>query len=370
LATAAANPTLLPLPASVLRHHGKALFRLLAQWRDQKRVPPVLLLTGSGGVGKRSLAYFISQWLLCEKAGPGAQAEESLFGPAEPPSGDPVPCGECGACLKALKGNWVDFTEISAETPDGEGSSATGALKIEQFRKLKATAGFGAFDGAYRITLIRDADRLTVQAANSILKLLEEPPPGWVLLLTASDPSLLLPTLVSRCQTLRLRPFAAEILVALLAEAGVPEERRAICARLAQGSWGKALALAADEAWERRASVFRFLEQPGAELNALVDWAAQEPAHFELLLDQLEQVTADLITWSLSPEKAEWRNSDGARALARHAEAATRRFGSAAAARGFWTARADRLFRARQERLAPLNKKLLAQDLLLPWLGA
>jgi DNA polymerase-3 subunit delta' len=365
------------VPDPVLRHHREALERPMAQWSAQKRVPPVLLLTGQAGIGKRHLAYWLAQWLLCERAGFATPAEESLggglFGASEPvaPAAPTLsPCGECAACQRALNGNWVDFTEISAEAGDGE----TGTLKIDQFRQLKATMGFGAFDGAYRITLIRDADRMTVQAANSLLKVLEEPPPGWVFFLTASDPTLLLPTMVSRCQTVRLRPLSEETVKQLLGVSEVPRERQAICAALAQGSWSKGLALAQDEAWEHRTAIFRFLEQPGAELDTLVNWATAEPRNFDLLLDQLEQVTQDLVSWSVREESGQgaamtWANLDGKPSLVRHAQGALKRTGSLASAREFWTERAERLFRARQEALAPLSRKILVQDLLLPWMA-
>ena len=70
------------------------------------------------------------------------------------------PCGECVQCTRALKGSWVDFTEIRPENAE-EGS--TGSLKIDQFRKLKETLGFGAHEGGYRIFLIPDADRMTLR---------------------------------------------------------------------------------------------------------------------------------------------------------------------------------------------------------------
>jgi DNA polymerase-3 subunit delta' len=366
------NPGVLPAPEPLLRHHGVTLDRSLRQWLEQDRLPPVLLITGPSGIGKRSVVYHLSQWILCERTGfrpKQAEEEVSLFGDAAPAAElAPIeqrlaPCGECLHCVKALKHTWVDFTEIASEEE---------ALKIDQFRKLKATLGFGAFDGAYRITFIRDADRMTPQAANSLLKILEEPPPGWIFFLTAADPSLLLPTLVSRCQRLRLQPLGEDTIRELLKLGEVPAERQAVAAKLAQGSWTRAIKLADPEIWDQRAAVFRFLERPQVELNALVDWAAQEDSHFQFLLDQLEQASEDLIRWSTSREAAAdyaWRNLDGQRSLEAHALDAIKRMGSAREAREFWTRRAERLFRARIESLAPLNRKLLIQDILIAWMA-
>jgi hypothetical protein len=110
-------------------------------------------------------------------------------------------------------------------------------------------------------------------------------------------------------------------------------------------------------------------------LGTLVDWAAREPRHLDLMLDQLEQLTGELIRWSVSteaytPDSFPWANSDGRPALVQPAKAATKRLGSTRAAREFWIERSERMALARQQALAPLNRKLLIQDLLLPWLQA
>ena len=212
------QPGMLPVPEPVIRHHGASVFGAMREWTAQKRVPPVLLLTGTAGCGKRSISYWLAQWILCETRGMSTGAApgdtgtpddqdpftSSLFGdmgaapppaaepePQAPASGDPGPCGECNSCRRAIQGNWVDFTEVLPEdSGDGSSSSSTGTLKVDQFREIKRKLGFGAHEGAYRIVLIPNADRMTVQAANSVLKLLEEPPPGWLFFLTASDPTL------------------------------------------------------------------------------------------------------------------------------------------------------------------------------------
>ncbi len=370
----------LPLHSLLLEHHRQSLDRTREQWALQHRVPPVLLLTGISGVGKREMVYHLAQCLLCERTSytskqsrtePGVESQDSFFGDAlftnetsasTESSSEAMPqmepCGECAQCQRALSNHWVDFTEISASREDGE----TGTLKIDQFRDLKASMGFGAFDGKFRITLIRDADRMTVQAANSLLKLLEEPPPDWVFFLTASDASNLLPTMVSRCQILKLRPFSKARLIRRLTELQVPSDRLAACAELAQGSWRKTEGLATEETWDRRSQILNFLETPPAEVSSLVDWASSEPANFALLLDQLEQCLAELIRWSVEPATPLTH-----RALKAHAEAQVQARDGALAARHFWTERAERVFRARHESLAPLNKKLLLQDILLPF---
>jgi hypothetical protein len=377
---AQAGPGILPLPAPLVAHHEEVLAGPKREWIARGQVTPVLLITGLEGVGKREISYHLSQWILCERNGFGGGGRDEdastgdLFGgnpaaPAARSADRPVqPCGECASCVRALHSTWVDFTEILPEAEEDE----RGTLKVEQFRDLRSKMGFGAHEGSVKITLIPDAEKMTPQAANSMLKLLEEPPRGWVFLLTASDPTLLLPTIVSRCQTIRLRPMPGRTILALLDEAGVPAERRPIAAELAQGSWGKALELSLEEHWDRRASIFQFLDDPAANLTPLVEWASQTPRQLELLLSQLEHVLSELMLWSASEQPLagyRWKNVDGARALASHATKAAGARGGLSGARRFWSERAIRVGEIRRQALSPLNRKILAQDLLMPWLA-
>ncbi|MEO5969262.1 MAG: hypothetical protein ABIQ95_04995 [Bdellovibrionia bacterium] len=367
-------------PETVIQHHGKTLFGLMKEWQQRLQLPSVLLLTGQSGIGKRSMVYFLAQWILCEKQ--GFYSSKSDKAASDKGTSEPRPCGQCPSCQRALSGNDVHFTEIFADSDEesGVGSASTasnsgnsGALKIEQFRKLKASMGFGATEGRSKIILIPAADRMTLQAANSVLKLLEETPPGWIFFLTANDPTLLLPTVASRCQIFRLKPFSTDELEELLKQADVDSQRIKICAVLAQGSWDRALSLAKDETWEQRKALFQFLKAPSSNIHALVDWASMQPSHFDTLIDLLEQLTADLIRWTTSssisqPESYPWIQSDGAEALAFHAREFGRKHGGIDMARAAWIRHAERLAQARLKSSLPLNKKLLIQDVLLPWM--
>jgi DNA polymerase-3 subunit delta' len=349
----------------------------MRDWLTKGKVPPVHLIVGESGIGKRTMAYFLAQWLLCERSGfrvPESSGTEDLFAPpkSNAPQGReipecPAPCGTCIQCQRALHGTWIDFAEVASDDEDSD------LLKVDQFREIKAKMGFGAHDGPFKITLVTNADRMTPQAANSVLKLLEEPPAGWIFILTAKDPTLILPTVLSRCQTIRLRPFSTEVLLGLLTAAEVPAARREVCARLANGSWGKGVALAQDENWDQRASLFRLLREPHLVVGSLTDWAASNPAHFDLLLNQLEQISSELVRWSISgerPESYSWINGDGRAALSQHASAVMSARGGVDGARAFWVSRTERIAQARREALAPLNRKILAQDILMPWMRA
>jgi DNA polymerase-3 subunit delta' len=118
-------------------------------------------------------------------------------------------------------------------------------IRVDEVRRMKSFFALSAADGGARVALIDSADELNTQAANALLKLLEEPPPGATFLVLAHQPHRLLPTIRSRCRTLRLRPLAPPDLAAALAQAGAapaPDEAVPL-AELAGGSVGEAFRL-------------------------------------------------------------------------------------------------------------------------------
>ena len=352
---------ILPIAPELLAAH-PGVPEALAQWKDSKRVPPVLLLTGPRGCGKRDIAYYIAETLQCERSGFfEAPASGGLFGEVEQ-SAVPAPCGECGSCLSAVSGQPLDFTEIQV----GEDERTLG---VDRFREIKEKQGFASYGGGAKIYLFTDAERMTIAAANSVLKLLEEPPPGWIFLLTVSDASLLPPTVVSRCQQLRLRPLSDAVVEALLAREDLPAERIATVAKISEGSLSRARELASEDAWEARGEILQFIGKPLTTYHALIDYAHSDPAHFRLLLDQFEQLLTDLIRAAQLPGTP-YRNADAKRALEDHAKKCAARKGGAEPALRFWIDRSERLYRMRREMTAPLNVKVLVQDFLSPFMDA
>lgn len=354
----------LPLAPEFIEAHKNPVIAALTQWRDQKRIPPVLLLSGPRGCGKRDIAYYLSQTLQCENAG-FAETTDALFGAlmSEPGPGAsaPAPCGTCGSCLRALSGQSLDFREITA-LPDSE------ILKIDQFREMKESLGFSGYSGGSRIFLISDAERMNVQAANSILKILEEPPEGWIFLLTVSDTSLLPTTIVSRCQVLRMRPLPESVLQALLEREDLPKERIPVLVSLAQGSLSRARELADGKAWDMRGTLLQFLLQPQTCFHTLIDYAAAETTQFRILLDQFEQILNDLVLNAENPG-VPFKNSDARKVLEDHTARCVKRKGGMDGAVKFWIDRSERLFSVRRE-MKVLNAKILAGDFLAPWMDA
>lgn len=187
---------------------------LLKRALASERVAHAYLLTGPPQIGKRSLALNFAQALNC------LDQEK--------------PCGQCLACSKIAHGSHPDVQVIQ-----GEGRT----IKIDQMRTLRHEAALFPLEGRWKVYIIRQMEQATAEAANCLLKTLEEPPSHVILMLTASEAEALLPTIVSRCQVLNLRPLATETVQRSLQERwGVDAKRAQLLARLSGGRLGWAVA--------------------------------------------------------------------------------------------------------------------------------
>lgn len=183
-----------------------------------------LIFQGPRGLGKATAARELTMRLNCEKPASG---------------GAPRPCAVCRA-IEA--GNFADFIRLDA------GGKAS--LGIEPVRALISGLGLRPYaPGATRVVVIDDADRLTLEAQNALLKLLEEPPPATLIILIAEQIQSLLITVRSRCQTVQfIRPGEADLAAYLVSTQGIPGPQAAQLAAAAAGSPGAALGLAANPA--------------------------------------------------------------------------------------------------------------------------
>jgi DNA polymerase-3 subunit delta' len=188
------------------------------------RMPHALLFSGPSGIGKALTAKLTAAGILCT-------------------AGGDKPCGCCQSCLLFNRGAHPDFIQV---VPDGA------TIKIDQIRMLKSFAALTPSVGAGRVCLIEDAEVMTVQAANSILKLLEEPPNGLVFILTAGTGKPLLPTILSRCRKISFCLLPAAALEQALVQKGYAADTAAVIAHLSGGRMGKALALLAPDGLEFR----------------------------------------------------------------------------------------------------------------------
>jgi DNA polymerase-3 subunit delta' len=173
--------------------------------------PPgrVFIFWGAGGAGKRLAARGLAAAWLCQ-AGP-----------------TPEPCGRCAGCLKLAAGVHPDLILLEPE----EGKER---VSIDQARELIKALRFAPVEGGTRVILLPDAEKLSLEAANALLKTLEEPPADTLTILTADDPNLLPPTVLSRGQLFFFPPReTAWVAAQLTKRLGLEPERARLMAALA-----------------------------------------------------------------------------------------------------------------------------------------
>lgn len=218
---------------------------LLERDLAQQRLRHAYLFTGPNGVGKRTLVMAFAQALLCVHNGPPAPPAPSLFAmPAAPPL--TPPCGQCRACQLVLKGTHPDLLTVA---PVESGKKVrTAKIKIEAVRQLIYDLNLKPIEAKCRVARLLRFEAANTESMNALLKTLEEPPPNVFLLLTAERADDLLPTIVSRCEVLNLRPLPNEVVQsALITHWQVPAERATLLAALAQGRLGWAVRMHSDE---------------------------------------------------------------------------------------------------------------------------
>ncbi|WP_226778922.1 DNA polymerase III subunit delta' [Oceaniglobus trochenteri] len=194
------------------------------------------LITGPRGVGKATLAWRIARFLLSQPPRDGGgmfapERPETLDTPADHPvTRRTMALGEPGLFL--LRRAW-----------DDKKKALKTVITVDEARKLKDFFGMSAPGGGHRVVIIDSADEMNTNTANAILKLLEEPPDNCTLLLISHAPARLLPTIRSRCRTLRCAPLSPGDLTQVLARTGEQTDAPEALGELADGSVGEALRL-------------------------------------------------------------------------------------------------------------------------------
>ncbi len=270
----------------------QAAERLFLDAYASGRLHHAWLLTGPQGIGKATLAYRIARFLL--KHGP-AEGMGGLFGPAIPDrldvaADDPV-------FRRIAAGGHADLLTIEREVNEKTGKLRS-EIAVDQVREVTQFLHLTAAEGGWRIVLIDPADDLNTNAANALLKVLEEPPRRAMLLLVSHAPGGLLPTIRSRCRTLRLAPLEPPAMDQWMAGAlpDVTGEDRALLLELAEGAPGRAQVLAAQGGMalvREFLAFFASLPRPDyAKLHALGDRLAKADA-----LTQFQDFFALLDWW-------------------------------------------------------------------------
>jgi DNA polymerase III subunit delta' len=233
----------------------EAAVSFLKRMIASQKIPHAFLFTGIAGVGKTTAAMAFCQALNC----------------LEPVNGEG--CGNCRTCRQLTGGNFPDFLYIE---PDGQN------VKIEQIRELNRAMGFKPVAGSYRVVVIDRAELMTVEAANSFLKTLEEPSPGNVIILKVKEPLDLLPTIVSRCQKIPFRPLPVSVVKeCLMNEPEIGEESAVLIAGISDGSLGRAMEI----------SKSGYLEERQRSINDIIQLSAmQKTEAMDLAMDYAQEM--------------------------------------------------------------------------------
>ena len=277
----------------------------------QGRESHAYLLTGPPHVGKLTLAREIAQAVSCLQ-GPGA------------------PCGECAQCRRIADGLHADVRVVDIEfSRKVEDRNTVTTITIGAIREVERVVSLNPFEGPRTVVIIDGAGSMTTDAANALLKTLEEPPPGVLFLLLAADEEALLPTIRSRCQTLALLPMSRRQMIDFLSERhGLDEDEADRLFRLSRGCLGWALQALADPQIldQRQADLERMRETIGAGLASRFSYANEVASLFSSDRPAARELLALWLRWwrdlLLVKQGAEeyLHNADLAEELRAHAE--------------------------------------------------
>lgn len=212
-----------------------------------KKVSHAYIINGEKSSGKEFIARVFAMALQCEK-------------------GEAEPCQECRSCRQALSDNHPDIIRVTHEKPN--------TISVDDIRaQVNNDVAIKPYSSAYKIYIINEAEKMTVQAQNAILKTLEEPPEYAVIILLVSNVNTLLPTILSRCVVLNMKPVADELIKNyLMQQLQVPDYKAEVCVAFARGNVGKAKALASSEEFENvkseALSLLKYIQD--MELNEIV----------------------------------------------------------------------------------------------------
>jgi len=236
---------------------------ILKQSLERQALAHAYLFVGPPHVGKMTLALNLAQALNCGAATP--------------------PCGECSSCQRIAAAKHADVQIIGLTTSDPAEARSRAEISIDQVRQMQHSASLPPFEGRCKVFIIDGAEQMSTEAANCLLKTLEEPLGRIVFILLAASDHLLPATVVSRCQRLELSPPPiSEVEAALTNRWGIAPEKARLLSRLSHGRLGWALSAAQDDSWlqqhtERRQ---RLLDINMADYEECFTYAAELAAQF------------------------------------------------------------------------------------------
>jgi len=291
-------------------------------------MPHALLFIGPEGIGKRLTAFCLAKALLCEKS-------KDDF------------CDSCASCHRIDQGNHPDVSIIRPE-----GSS----IKIDQLREWQNTIEARSYFGSWKITIIDQADKMSHSAANSILKILEEPSEDTLICLIALEVRNILPTIVSRCQIVRFAPLTrSDFMQVLMEKRSLTESQSGLIYNLSQRELTKALRVDLD-------TLFQTREQWKALLEAdILNARPHLPTDQGAIREGLEIIAywwRDIILLQMGMEDASLINQDMLDVLKKEARANTSRLAKY---------RINLILEAIEAIERNANPKMAIDSLLLQW---
>lgn len=309
--------------------------RALAGQIEAHRLPHALLITGRPGLGMLELAEHLAGMLLCNA-----------------PTADRQPCGQCPACTRLAAGTHPDFLQV---TPDEDAT----AIKVDQVRALSEALSLCAHGQGFKVAIVSPADMLNINAANSLLKTLEEPSDNTVLVLVSDRPARLPATIRSRCQRVRITvPARAEALDWLSGQ--LPDATQAETSlQLAGGAPLAALTLAGEGRLEvrreRLAELVDILDGRATALAVAQSWCRDEDMQG---LHWLREWLMDMLRIRMTGETGSARSIDLAETLAGLARRLDNRS---------MFSQLDLINRVLGAGTGSLNRQLMTEDILLAW---
>jgi len=249
------------------------------------------LFVGQSGIGKKTTALALAQSINC--------LNFNDF------SGDS--CNNCISCKKIMSGNQPDVKIIK---PDGR------SIKIDRVRSLRSEIFFKCYESKFKVIIFDEAHFLTIEAANSLLKVLEEPPENTVFILVTSEPQQLPDTIISRCQQVQFQSLNSEVIKGIFFQK-YPNRRGQIglLASLARGSLSKTEELLQDkELMEKRSEIIKLLKKiisvSFGEISLWCEKWDKDRQNVKIILEMIQLWYRDLLVWGTTKEEALLINQD------------------------------------------------------------
>lgn len=264
-------------------------FRVLFHQLENRTQIHGYLLTGEKGTGKKTLCELMASALLCSA-----------------PEHD-RPCGKCRNCKLVSENEHPDLITIEKGVPLASGAGKErNSIPVEDIREMIRLCNIHSTEGNIRVVRIYEADKMTIQAQNCLLKTLEDPPAEICIILVSDHPESLLATVISRCRVFRMKAWQDEYILSVLNHIGISGERASATVSDADGSIGRALKLATNDFyWELRKDVLEifFNTSTGSKVLSISNQWKDRKKDSDQILSILDGFIRKLAEARFFPEK-------------------------------------------------------------------